>query len=33
VAGIGGVAAVNGVLRGAVTRAKEGEEMQSSKGG
>jgi hypothetical protein len=33
VVGIGGAAAVNGVLNGAVTRVKEGEEMRPSKGG
>jgi hypothetical protein len=33
VAGIGGVATVNGVLNGAITGVKEGEEMWSSKEG
>jgi hypothetical protein len=32
VAGIGRAAKVNGVLNGVVTRVKEGEEMQPSKG-
>jgi hypothetical protein len=30
-AGIGGAVPVNGVLNGAITRVKEGEEMQLSK--
>jgi hypothetical protein len=33
VAGIGEAAAVNGVLNGAITRVKQGEEMRLSKGG
>jgi hypothetical protein len=33
VAGIGRAATVNGILNGAITGVKEGEEMRSSKGG
>jgi hypothetical protein len=33
VAGIGGAVVVNGVLNGAITVVKEGEEMRLSKGG
>jgi hypothetical protein len=33
VARIGGVAVVNGILNGVITRVMKGEEMRSSKGG